>query len=134
MNMKHLLYMLLLSGILGIMACHSDVRSASDVNADLLTNPSNSTAAIPTTIQGTVSCTGCEAGGGMAVVIDSVLSGIVANQHYDTLGSYSLLANIKPGDVLDIKVSVIKSSGPVMRSAVITVSADAGTIQQDFKF
>lgn len=117
---------------LGISACH-DTHLATDVDSALLQH-SAQTPQVGIAIQGKVSCAGCVANNGMAIVVGGTLSGLVANGLYSGFGSYQLNGSARPGDGLRITVIVTQSSGAVTQNADVTVPEGGGTITQDFNF
>jgi len=133
-HVKRLSYIIVVCAAVATTACQGNARYASGVNAMLFTNLTNSVMPMPLTVQGSVGCPSCSPNEGMAVVVSSLLNGVVADQYYNTVGNYSLGARVKSGDVLNVQISVMTPNGPVMRTAVITVPSDSVIIQQDFEF
>lgn len=132
-DMNRRFLMLLASISLGIWGCHGDSHLATDVQSTLLQN-STSPHTVGVTIQGTVTCSSCDASVGMAIVVTSPTMGNVANGLLNGIGSYSLSGSAKSGDPLTIIVTVSKTSGLVGKNASATVPDGGGTITQDFQF
>jgi hypothetical protein len=131
-RMKSAFWGIVVFGFFGMAACH-DTHLATDDNALLLTNPTNS-ATLPVRMQGTVTCDGCEAGTGMIVIVNSALGGAVANGLFDAVGAYSLAGTARSGEVINLRVTVHKSSGPVSKTVSVTVPNDGSPITQDIRF
>lgn len=121
---------------LGVGACHGDTRLATDVEAQLLTNPTVATT-ISVTVKGTVSCASCAADEAMTVFVDSSdARGLIGHDMFDRLGAYAITGAAYPGEALQLKVIISKGSSAVKQEIALTVpNADgAVVIQKDVAF
>lgn len=123
----------IMAAVLGMAGCHDDTHLSTDVNSDLLRASAVPTLS-PVAVQGTVTCSTCDASNGMAVVVTSLRTGTVAHALLGGIGGYALNGVAKDGDTLTIAVTVTQTSGAVTQSARATVPEGGGTVTQDFQF